>query len=184
MSDRPTETQPPPRHDAFRRAKEFVRNMATNYDHDEDSHRYGHYCFVCDAEKLHVELLSLPEEAEPAACEIEPIGPGGLGAICVVHGTDGCPRSEEAEPQESAVPAWFLKLKPCNGVNHPAGSGSDYHVCHHARGADGLLHRLLMELRALSPAQDEMTPLGYPQGEVDRFDATLGGAPEPAGEEK
>jgi len=30
----------------------FIRNIATNYDHDESAHKYGTNCRVCDAEKL------------------------------------------------------------------------------------------------------------------------------------
>ena len=30
----------------------FARNVATNYDHDEEAHKYGTSCRVCDAHAL------------------------------------------------------------------------------------------------------------------------------------
>lgn len=34
----------------------FVRDIATNYDHEEDAHKRRGTCFVCDAEKLLAKL--------------------------------------------------------------------------------------------------------------------------------
>lgn len=45
-------------------ARDFLRDVATNYDHDSDAHKYGTRCRVCEAEKL---LSSLaPAPARPA----------------------------------------------------------------------------------------------------------------------
>jgi hypothetical protein len=30
----------------------FIRDVATNYDHDEDAHKYGTRCRKCEAAKL------------------------------------------------------------------------------------------------------------------------------------
>jgi len=32
--------------------REFARNIANNYDHDEDAHRHGTRCRICDAEEV------------------------------------------------------------------------------------------------------------------------------------
>jgi hypothetical protein len=32
--------------------EEFVRDINSNHDHDEDAHRYKTLCYVCEAEKL------------------------------------------------------------------------------------------------------------------------------------
>lgn len=32
--------------------KSFIAGIASNHDHDSDSHRYKSYCYVCDAEQL------------------------------------------------------------------------------------------------------------------------------------
>ena len=37
---------------ALRKVMEFVRDVATNWDHDEDAHKYGTLCRVCEAEEL------------------------------------------------------------------------------------------------------------------------------------
>lgn len=37
---------------ALREVMEFVRDVATNYDHDSDAHRYGTPCRECGAQKL------------------------------------------------------------------------------------------------------------------------------------
>ena len=32
--------------------QEFIKDILSNHDHDEDAHRYRNRCYVCDAEKL------------------------------------------------------------------------------------------------------------------------------------
>ena len=36
----------------IKRLKEFARTIENDFDHDEDAHRYGTTCRVCDAEDL------------------------------------------------------------------------------------------------------------------------------------
>ena len=43
---------------ALRKVMEFVRDVATNYDHDEDAHKYHTPCRECGAKKL----LGMPPE--------------------------------------------------------------------------------------------------------------------------
>ena len=38
--------------DRIKRLEEFARNIENDFDHDEDAHRYGTTCRVCDAEDL------------------------------------------------------------------------------------------------------------------------------------
>jgi len=35
---------------------QFIDDIATNYDHREDAHKYNTPCFVCDAEELVTKL--------------------------------------------------------------------------------------------------------------------------------
>ena len=32
--------------------QEFIEDIRSNHDHDEDAHRYRNKCYVCDAERL------------------------------------------------------------------------------------------------------------------------------------
>lgn len=54
----------------------FVRDVATNYDHEDDAHRYDTTCRMCDAEKL-LEQMTKPVrgiyaiEASELAVEVE-----------------------------------------------------------------------------------------------------------------
>ena len=36
----------------IKRLEEFARTIENDFDHDEDAHRYGTTCRVCDAEDL------------------------------------------------------------------------------------------------------------------------------------
>lgn len=38
--------------DRIKRLEEFARTIENDFDHDEDAHRYGTTCRVCDAEDL------------------------------------------------------------------------------------------------------------------------------------
>jgi hypothetical protein len=38
--------------DRIKRLEEFARTIKNDFDHDEDAHRYGTTCRVCDAEDL------------------------------------------------------------------------------------------------------------------------------------
>lgn len=51
--------------------REFIRDLATNYDHRDDAHHYGTSCYVCEAEELHKKLSASPVVAPPSArtCE-------------------------------------------------------------------------------------------------------------------
>ena len=35
---------------------QLIYSLATNYDHNEDAHKYNTRCFVCDAEELVTKL--------------------------------------------------------------------------------------------------------------------------------
>ena len=47
----------------IKRLEEFARTIENDFDHDEDAHRYGTTCRVCDAEDLLKETKS--KEAKP-----------------------------------------------------------------------------------------------------------------------
>jgi len=49
-----------------KRVFDFVRYIATSYDHDDDAHRYNTSCRVCDAVALLAELRS-PAALTPEA---------------------------------------------------------------------------------------------------------------------
>ena len=49
-----------------KRVFDFVRYIATSYDHDDDAHRYNTSCRVCDAVALLAELRS-PSALTPEA---------------------------------------------------------------------------------------------------------------------
>ena len=42
-----------------KRIREYIRNMVTNYDHDQDAHRYRTSCRVCEAEALWDDLQKI-----------------------------------------------------------------------------------------------------------------------------
>ena len=47
----------------IKRLEEFARTIENDFDHDEDAHRYGTTCRVCDAEDLLKETKA--KEAKP-----------------------------------------------------------------------------------------------------------------------
>ena len=49
--------------DRIKRLEEFARTIENDFDHDEDAHRYGTTCRVCDAEDLLKETKA--KEAKP-----------------------------------------------------------------------------------------------------------------------
>lgn len=49
--------------DRIKRLEEFARTIENDFDHDEDAHRYGTTCRVCDAEDLLKETKE--KEAKP-----------------------------------------------------------------------------------------------------------------------
>lgn len=49
--------------DRIKRLEEFARTIEKDFDHDEDAHRYGTTCRVCDAEDLLKETKA--KEAKP-----------------------------------------------------------------------------------------------------------------------
>jgi hypothetical protein len=67
----PHTTAPPPaeRAELDKKVFNFVRDLATNYDHREDAHRYGTSCFVCDAETLLAALHAAPQPVDRAGGE-------------------------------------------------------------------------------------------------------------------
>ena len=49
--------------DRIKRLEEFARTIENDFDHDEDAHRYGTTCRVCDAKDLLKETKA--KEAKP-----------------------------------------------------------------------------------------------------------------------